>query len=77
MVFSLAEIVTTILDLGGVNNPDRVGDVTDEPFTAPPREMLQCGHRKLGSVVLDRCCKGRELRMQIATQSEGASVAHQ
>jgi hypothetical protein len=42
MVLSVGEIVTTILDLNTVNNSDRLGDVTAEPFKAPPLDSKKC-----------------------------------
>jgi hypothetical protein len=50
MVLSGGEIVTTILDLNAVNNPDRVDDVTAERFTAPSSD-----HKTCPSVVTANC----------------------
>jgi hypothetical protein len=51
-VRTVAEIVTTILDLDVVNNPDRVGDVTAEPFTAPPPDPAKCPNAVTANVAV-------------------------
>jgi hypothetical protein len=80
MVFSVAEIVSTILGLHVIKNPDRVHDVTAEPFTAPPPDPEKCPDAVTANFAVSfsiNAARGGCMSMQTAAQSEGAFVAHQ
>jgi hypothetical protein len=74
MVFSGGEIAAATLDLNTVNNSDRLGDVTAEPFTAPSPDPEKFPNAvTLRTVVLDRCCGGGRMCMQTGAQPEQIS----
>src|SRR5271166_5660566 len=55
-----------------VNNPDRVGDVTAEPFTAPPPDPEKCPSAVTANFAVSfsiDAARGGCMRMQTAAQS--------
>ena len=78
--FSVAEIVTTILNLDLVNELDRLGDGTAEPFKATTPDPEKCPSAVTANFAVPfsiDTVRGGCMRMQTAAQSEGACVAHQ
>ena len=75
MAFSVAEIVTTIPDLALGNNPDRVGDVTAEPFNALPRDSEKRPNAVAANFAMSFSidaargrCRGCRLRLNLLTR---------
>src|SRR5271157_1834246 len=69
---AVAENVTTILHLDLVNNPDRVGDVTAEPFKALPPDPEKCPSAVTANFAVSfsiDATRGGCMRMQTAAQS--------